>query len=95
MTTKKTQTANGGGSFLDLRSQFIFYASYHNESVNVAIHLFCIWQLIGTLLALLQVFKLSYMFDLSMIDSRNSDVKCVGKESPFNFHKSMKTDSLS
>jgi len=54
MTTKKTQTANGGGSFLDLRSQFIFYASYHNESVNVAIHLFCIWQLIGTLLALLQ-----------------------------------------
>jgi uncharacterized membrane protein YGL010W len=32
-------------SFFDLKEQFIFYASYHNNPVNVAIHLFCIWQL--------------------------------------------------
>jgi len=39
--------------FFDLRSQFIFYASYHNHPVNVLIHLFCIWQLLWTGLALL------------------------------------------
>jgi len=41
-------------SFFDLRKQFIFYASYHNERTNILIHLFCIWQLVWTLLALFQ-----------------------------------------
>ena len=38
--------------FLDLKNQFIFYASYHNHPVNVFIHLFCIWQLLWSILAL-------------------------------------------
>ena len=37
---------------LDLRKQFIFYASYHNNTVNVAIHLFCIWNLVWSGLVL-------------------------------------------
>jgi len=40
--------------FFDLRSQFVFYASYHNNTANVVIHLFCIWQLVATILVLLQ-----------------------------------------
>jgi len=40
--------------FFDLKNQFIFYASYHNHPVNVFIHLFCIWQLLWTGLALFQ-----------------------------------------
>ena len=37
----------GGESrgMFDLRKQFVFYASYHNQPVNVAIHLACIWNL--------------------------------------------------
>ena len=37
----------GGESrgMFDLRKQFVFYASYHNQPVNVAIHLVCIWNL--------------------------------------------------
>merc|ERR1712110_930331 len=32
--------------FFDLRKQFVFYASYHNQPVNVFIHLVCIWNLL-------------------------------------------------
>ena len=53
--------------FFDLRSQFVFYASYHNNTANVVIHLFCIWQLVATLLVLLQVFGESiYISGLSL-----------------------------
>ena len=38
--------------FFDLKKQFIFYASYHNHPVNIAIHLFCIWNLVWSGLAL-------------------------------------------
>merc|ERR1711922_129524 len=38
--------------FFDLKKQFIFYASYHNDSVNVGIHLLCIWNLVWSGLAL-------------------------------------------
>ena len=38
--------------FFDLKKQFIFYAAYHNQPVNVAIHLFCIWNLVWSALAL-------------------------------------------
>eukprot|EP00092_Neocalanus_flemingeri_P023378 GFUD01025346.1.p1 GENE.GFUD01025346.1~~GFUD01025346.1.p1 ORF type:complete len:203 (+),score=48.74 GFUD01025346.1:158-766(+) len=41
-----------GRGFFDLKKQFIFYASYHNNPVNVAIHLFCIWNLVWSGLAL-------------------------------------------
>nr|ALS04675.1 endoplasmic reticulum membrane protein YGL010W [Pseudodiaptomus poplesia] len=41
--------------FFDLKKQFIFYASYHNDSMNVVIHLFCIWQILYTTTALLQM----------------------------------------
>merc|ERR1739844_705200 len=38
--------------FFDLKTQFIFYASYHNDSVNVGIHLLCIWNLVWSGMAL-------------------------------------------
>jgi len=41
-------------SFFDLKKQFTFYASYHNDPFNVAIHLVCIWQLLWSSIALLQ-----------------------------------------
>merc|ERR1712045_674976 len=40
-------------SFLDLKKQFIFYASYHNHPVNVLIHLACIWNLMWSGMCLL------------------------------------------
>ena len=36
--------------FFDLKKQFIFYASYHNNPVNIAIHLLCIWNIFWTAL---------------------------------------------
>merc|ERR1719507_1034719 len=36
----------GERGFFDLRKQFVFYASYHNQPVNVFIHLVCIWNLL-------------------------------------------------
>ena len=44
-----------GWESLDLKKQFTFYASYHNQRVNVAIHLLCIWPILATALLLLQV----------------------------------------
>jgi len=38
--------------FFDLKKQFIFYASYHNDPVNVGIHLLCIWNIAWSGLAL-------------------------------------------
>ena len=38
--------------FFDLKKQFIFYASYHNNPFNIAIHLFCIWNILWSFLAL-------------------------------------------
>ena len=35
----------GERGFFDLRKQFVFYASYHHQPVNVFIHLVCIWNL--------------------------------------------------
>lgn len=40
---------------LDLDTKFVFYASYHNNRVNVGIHLVCIWPLLATALLLLQM----------------------------------------
>eukprot|EP00123_Amoebidium_parasiticum_P000139 comp10360_c0_seq1/m.5145 comp10360_c0_seq1/g.5145 ORF comp10360_c0_seq1/g.5145 comp10360_c0_seq1/m.5145 type:complete len:234 (-) comp10360_c0_seq1:187-888(-) len=34
--------------FFDLESQFTFYASYHNNTVNKLIHLVCIWPIFWT-----------------------------------------------
>ncbi len=41
-----------GKDIWNLEKQFVFYASYHNNAVNVAIHLLCIWPILisGTLL---------------------------------------------
>jgi len=41
-------------SFFDLRKQFIFYASYHNDTTNMLIHICCIWPILITALALFQ-----------------------------------------
>jgi uncharacterized membrane protein YGL010W len=39
----------------NLEKQFSFYASYHRQPVNVAIHFLCIWPILATALTLLQV----------------------------------------
>lgn len=41
-------------AILDLKEQFTFYASYHNQRVNIAIHLLCIWPILATAILLLQ-----------------------------------------
>jgi len=43
-----------GWDSLNLKKQFTFYASYHNERVNVAIHLLCIWPILATSVLLMQ-----------------------------------------
>lgn len=39
---------------LNLEKQFVFYASYHHNWVNVLIHLLCIWPILATAILLLQ-----------------------------------------
>jgi uncharacterized membrane protein YGL010W len=39
----------------NLEKQFTFYASYHRQPVNVAIHLLCIWPILSTAILMLQV----------------------------------------
>merc|ERR1712156_1360257 len=48
---REKMTAERG--FINLKKQFIFYASYHNQPVNVLIHLFCIWNLMWSGMCLL------------------------------------------
>ena len=43
-----------GWDTFNLRKNFIFYASYHNQPVNIAIHLLCIWPILATAALLLQ-----------------------------------------
>ena len=38
----------------DLKRNFSFYASYHHDRVNVAIHFLCIWPILATAIAMLQ-----------------------------------------
>merc|ERR1712227_293203 len=52
MAGDKVETQRG---FFDLKKQYIFYASYHNNPVNVAIHLFCIWNIVWSALVLLHL----------------------------------------
>ncbi len=46
--------SNKKPSMFDLEKQFIFYASYHNNPVNVFIHLVCIWNIGASMICLLQ-----------------------------------------
>ena len=55
----KDKMPNLGQGTLNLEKQFVFYASYHHNPVNVIIHLFCIWPLLATFILLLQVIILS------------------------------------
>eukprot|EP00093_Oithona_nana_P000566 00566.XXX_989_1522_1 [CDS] Oithona nana genome sequencing. len=43
-----------GKHSFDLEKQFVFYASYHNSPINVAIHILCIWPILATGLVLFQ-----------------------------------------
>jgi len=43
-----------GRDMVDLKKQFTFYASYHNNPVNVAIHILCIWPILATAILMLQ-----------------------------------------
>merc|ERR1739848_946682 len=43
-----------GWDTLDLKKQFTFYASYHNQWVNIMIHILCIWPILATAVLLLQ-----------------------------------------
>ena len=44
-----------GKHSFDLEKQFTFYASYHNNPINVLIHILCIWPILATGLVILQV----------------------------------------
>ncbi len=50
---------------LNLEKQFTFYASYHNELVNIIIHLLCIWPILASAICLFQV-----RFDVVSITKR-------------------------
>lgn len=43
-----------GREMVDLKKQFTFYASYHNNPANVAIHILCIWPILATAILMLQ-----------------------------------------
>ena len=43
-----------GKHSFDLEKQFVFYASYHNTPINVAIHILCIWPILATGLVMFQ-----------------------------------------
>jgi len=38
----------------NLKKQFVFYASYHNDPINILIHLMCIWPIFATTVVFLQ-----------------------------------------
>jgi uncharacterized membrane protein YGL010W len=41
-------------SILHFEKQFIFYASYHNNAINVLLHLLCIWTILASAVVFLQ-----------------------------------------
>ena len=43
------------GDRFNLKKQFTFYASYHNDPINIVIHLICIWPIFATTVVFLQV----------------------------------------
>jgi len=43
-----------GRDMVNLKKQFTFYASYHNNPANVAIHIMCIWPILATAILMLQ-----------------------------------------
>ena len=43
------------GDRFNLKKQFTFYASYHNDPINIVIHLICIWPIFATTVLFLQV----------------------------------------
>jgi len=59
-----TEGTKSGGYF-ELERQFVFYASYHNNPVNVAIHLVCIWNLLWSILYLLHLVSLPPALELA------------------------------
>merc|ERR1712126_448166 len=52
--TNAAQTMAFGRDMVDLKKQFTFYASYHNNPANVAIHLMCIWPILASAICMLQ-----------------------------------------
>eukprot|EP00903_Cladosiphon_okamuranus_P016058 g14825.t1 len=45
-------------SYFSLEDQFTFYAAYHSNRINKAIHLLCIWPILWTGLALMSQYSL-------------------------------------
>ena len=54
----------------NLKKQFVFYASYHNDPINVVIHLICIWPIFATFVVFLQV-------DSSITQIRQNSQQCL------------------
>ena len=54
------KSASAKPSFLDLEKQFVFYASYHNNPVNIFIHLLCIWNIAFSAIVLLQYVPIAF-----------------------------------
>ena len=53
-TTMASSKPQAKHSMFDLEKQYIFYASYHNNPVNVLIHLVCIWNIAASGLVFFQ-----------------------------------------
>ena len=51
MSKSKSQAKH---SMFDLEKQYIFYASYHSNPINVLIHLVCIWNIAASGLVFFQ-----------------------------------------
>ena len=67
-----------GKHSLDLEKQFTFYASYHNNPINVLIHILCIWPILATGLVILQV--RNYVSKYSSTLNLNSGLSYILKQ---------------
>ena len=59
----------------NLKKQFVFYASYHNDPINILIHLMCIWPIFATTVVFLQVRFIKFNSHLALY--LNLNIVCI------------------
>jgi hypothetical protein len=69
------RTSSSKPSMLDLEKQFTFYASYHNNPVNILIHLLCIWNIAASAIVMLQFTPALAAMPHWVQDNVSSDLK--------------------
>ena len=70
--------ANSISEKFNLKKQFVFYASYHNDPFNIMIHVICIWPILATAIVLLQV---NYCYFTILINKHCFKKLLYGKDS--------------